>query len=135
MNLLNIVDEMIIGGGMAFTFKKMVDQMAIGNSLFDESGSTIIAKIMEKAKEKNVTIHLPTDFVAGDAFAADAHIKEVSQEEGIPDGWMGLDIGPQSGAHFAQVILGAKTIVWNGPMGVFEFDAFGTSLIFLEYQS
>jgi len=123
-NLLSLVDEMIIGGGMAYTFKKVLDNMEIGKSLFDENGSKIIGDIMETAKARNVTIHLPTDFKVADKFAADADSKIVTDKEGVPEGWMGLDIGPSSGLQFAEVIRRAKTIVWNGPMGVFEFPAF-----------
>jgi phosphoglycerate kinase len=125
MNMLDKVDEMIIGGGMAFTFKKVLNKMEIGSSLYDEEGSNIVESIIEKAKAKNVTIHLPTDFVIADKFAADAVHKVVTQEEGIPVGWMGLDIGPKSTEAFSAAVLKAKTVVWNGPMGVFEFDNFG----------
>ncbi|TMW59462.1 hypothetical protein Poli38472_004531 [Pythium oligandrum] len=124
MNMLDKVDEMVIGGGMAFTFKKVLNNMEIGGSLYDEEGAKIVPAIVEKAKEKNVTLHLPTDFVIADKFAADAAHKVVTQDEGIPAGWMGLDVGPASQAAFSAAISNAKTIVWNGPMGVFEFDAF-----------
>jgi len=123
-NLLDKVDEMIIGGGMAFTFEKVLYQTKIGKSLFDEEGSKIVKDIVEKAKSKGVTIHLPTDFVIADKYAKDAQHKIVSREEGIPDDWMGLDIGPESIKKFNEVIGRAKTVVWNGPMGVFEFPAF-----------
>ncbi|GLE06356.1 hypothetical protein PINS_up015603 [Pythium insidiosum] len=124
MNMLDKVDAMVIGGGMAFTFKKVLNNMEIGSSLYDEEGAKIVPAIVEKAKAKNVTLHLPTDFIIADKFAADAAHKVVTQEEGIPAGWMGLDVGPESKKAFAAAILSAKTIVWNGPMGVFEFDAF-----------
>lgn len=124
MNMLDKVDEMVIGGGMAFTFKKVLNNMEIGGSLYDAEGAKIVEAIVEKAKAKNVTLHLPTDFVIADKFAADAATKVVTQEEGIPAGWMGLDVGPASQAAFAVAIAKAKTIVWNGPAGVFEFDAF-----------
>ncbi|KAF1326484.1 Phosphoglycerate kinase 1, partial [Globisporangium splendens] len=124
MNMLDKVDEMVIGGGMAFTFKKVINKMEIGSSLYDEEGAKIVEAIVEKAKEKNVKLHLPTDFVIADKFAADANTKVVTQEEGIPAGWLGLDVGPKSQEEFANAILAAKTVVWNGPMGVFEFDAF-----------
>uniref|UniRef100_K3WVY5 Phosphoglycerate kinase n=1 Tax=Globisporangium ultimum (strain ATCC 200006 / CBS 805.95 / DAOM BR144) TaxID=431595 RepID=K3WVY5_GLOUD len=124
MNMLDKVDEMVIGGGMAFTFKKVINKMEIGSSLYDEEGAKIVEAIVEKAKEKNVKLHLPVDFVIADKFAADANTKVVTQEEGIPAGWLGLDVGPKSQEEFANAILAAKTIVWNGPMGVFEFDAF-----------
>lgn len=124
MNMLDKVDEMVIGGGMAFTFKKVINKMEIGSSLYDEEGAKIVEQIVAKAAEKNVKLHLPTDFVIADKFAADAEHKVVSQEEGIPAGWMGLDVGPKSSEEFKAAILRAKTIVWNGPAGVFEFDAF-----------
>ena len=114
-SLLDKVDEMIIGGGMAFTFNKVLNNMKIGNSLFDEKGATIVASLMEKAKAKGVKIHLPVDFVAGDKFAADASAKSCTEEEGIPEGWMGLDVGPKSVATFVDAVNRSKTIVWNGP--------------------
>ncbi len=123
-NLLDTVDEMIIGGGMAFTFKKVLDGTDIGKSLFDEEGAKIVEGIMQEAAQKGVKIHLPTDFVAGDNFAADAAVKTVTQEEGVPEGWMGLDVGPASAKAFANVVNNARTVVWNGPMGVFEMEAF-----------
>lgn len=124
MNMLDKVDEMVVGGGMAFTFKKVINNMEIGSSLYDEEGAKIVQAIVDKAQEKGVKLHLPTDFVIADKFAADANTKVVTQDEGIPAGWLGLDIGPKSKEVFAQAILNAKTVVWNGPMGVFEFDAF-----------
>lgn len=123
-HLLDKVDEMIIGGGMAYTFKKVLDKMAIGGSLYDEAGSKIVAEIMEKAERKGVKIHLPVDFIAADKFDAAASTRIVSDQEGIPEGWMGLDCGPKTNANCQAVVARAKTIVWNGPMGVFEFDAF-----------
>lgn len=124
LNLLDIVDDMVIGGGMAFTFKKVLNDMAIGASLYDTEGAALVQAIMDKATLKGVTIHLPTDFIAASAFASDAECKTVAVSEGIPDTWMGLDIGPDSTMAFASVVAAGKTIVWNGPMGVFEFDAF-----------
>lgn len=124
MNMLDKVDEMVIGGGMAFTFKKVINNMEIGSSLYDEEGAKIVQSIVAKAQEKGVKLHLPVDFVIADKFAADAAHKVVTQEEGIPSGWLGLDVGPKSQELFAAAVLGAKTVVWNGPMGVFEFDAF-----------
>ena len=121
-SLLDKVDEMIIGGGMAFTFKKVLNNMEIGSSLFDEKGAKIVEALVKKAKEKNVLLHFPVDFVAADKFAPDAQVKLC--KDSIPAGWMGLDVGPESAAAFAAVIARAKTIVWNGPAGVFEFDAF-----------
>ncbi|KAF0695928.1 Aste57867_13276 [Aphanomyces stellatus] len=124
MNMLDNVDEMIVGGGMAFTFKKVIDDMNIGSSLYDEDGAKIVRDIVEKAKAKGVKLHLPVDFVIANKFAADAENRVVDEAEGIPEGWMGLDVGPKSSAIFAEAVLRAKTVVWNGPMGVFEFDNF-----------
>jgi len=123
-NLLDKADEIIIGGGMAFTFKNILSNMPIGSSLFDPEGAKIVVELMAKAKDKGVKIHLPVDFVCADKFAADADIRESDDNAGIPDGWMGLDVGPKSRALFAEVIGRAKTIIWNGPPGVFEFDRF-----------
>jgi len=123
-NLIEKVDAMVIGGGMAFTFKKVLDGMKIGNSLFDEPGSKLVESIMNKAKERGVTVQLPTDFITGDKFAKDAQVGSADDQTGIPDGWLGLDIGPASVIANAERIAQAKTIVWNGPMGVFEFENF-----------
>lgn len=123
-NMLDKVNEMIIGGGMAFTFLKVLNNMQIGNSLYDEEGSKIIHELVEKAKANNVQIHLPSDFVTGDKFTENANVGSATVESGIPDGWMGLDIGPKSIAEFSDVVKRAKTIVWNGPPGVFEFSQF-----------
>jgi len=123
-NLLDKADEIIIGGGMAFTFKNVLSNMPIGSSLFDPEGAKIVIELMTKAKEKGVRIHLPVDFVCADKFAADAGTRESDDIDGIPDGWMGLDVGPKSRAIFSEAISRAKTIIWNGPAGVFEFDRF-----------
>jgi phosphoglycerate kinase len=123
-NLLDRADEIIIGGGMTFTFKKVVDGMEIGESLFDPEGAKIVGELMDKAKEKGVKIHLPVDFVCGDKFDANAQSRTVDDKEGVPKGWIGLDVGPKSQKLFAEVIARAKTIIWNGPPGVFEFDRF-----------
>lgn len=125
-NMLDKVNEMIIGGGMAFTFLKVTKGMKIGNSLYDEEGSKIVQKLMDKAASKNVTIYLPVDFVTGDKFAEDATVGAAKVESGIPDGAMGLDIGPDSIKIFTEAVVKAKTIVWNGPPGVFEFANFAT---------
>jgi phosphoglycerate kinase len=123
-NLLNSVSAMIIGGGMAFTFAKKLNNMNIGGSLFDEEGFKIIEGLMQKANEKGVSIHLPTDFVTASKFGEDAEVGHADIVSGIPDGWLGLDIGPESTKKFQEVVLASKTIVWNGPMGVFEIDKF-----------
>lgn len=123
-NLLDKADEIIIGGGMAFTFKKVLDGIEIGSSLYDEEGAKLVADLMAKANDSGKRIILPVDYVAADKFAADAATKEVSDKEGIPAGWMGLDVGVESTKLFVEAIKRAKTIVWNGPAGVFEFPAF-----------
>lgn len=123
-NLLDNADEIIIGGGMAFTFKKVISGTEIGSSLFDEEGAKIVPDLMKKAEAKGKKIILPVDYIAADKFAADAQTKPVTDATGIPAGWMGLDVGPESTKLFVDAIKRAKTIVWNGPAGVFEFPAF-----------
>jgi phosphoglycerate kinase len=129
-NLIKVADEIIIGGGMAYTFLKVLYNMNIGDSLYDEEGAKIVSSIMDQANDRNVAIHLPIDFITADRFDANAitglAAVEAGTEEnsGIPNGWMGLDIGPKSSKTFADVIERAKTILWNGPMGVFEFENF-----------
>jgi len=123
-SLIDKADDIIIGGGMAYTFRKVLDGMEIGNSLFDPAGAEIVAELVAKAKEKGVRIHLPVDFTTADKFAPDATTGEATLKSGIPSGWEGLDIGPKSRELFAKVIASAKTIVWNGPAGVFEFEKF-----------
>jgi len=123
-NLLTKVDSLIICGGMAFTFKKTLENVKIGNSLFDEAGSKTVIQLMEKAKNNNVKIVLPCDYIIGDKFAADAKTGKATDDEGIPDGWMGLDCGDKSIEMFKQTISKAKTILWNGPPGVFEMEPF-----------
>lgn len=123
-NLLDKVDEMIIGGGMAFTFKKVLDGMSIGTSLFDEEGAKIAKGIAEKAAAKGVKLHFPVDFTIADKFSPDAKTDVAEDSNGIPDDWMGLDAGPKSRELMKEVILRAKTVVWNGPVGVFEFEKF-----------
>ncbi|XP_053675570.1 phosphoglycerate kinase [Anopheles nili] len=123
-NLLDKVNEMIIGGGMAFTFLKVLNNMEIGGSLFDAEGAKIVQNLVDKAKKNNVQLHLPVDFVTGDKFAEDAATGEATVEGGIPAGHLGLDIGPKTREAFAAPIARAKIIVWNGPPGVFEFANF-----------
>lgn len=123
-NLLDKVDSIIIGGGMSFTFKKVLNQIEIGDSIFDKAGAEIVPKLVAKAKANNVEIVLPVDWVAGDKFAADANTKIVNEKDGIPAGWQGLDSGPESRKLFSATVAKAKTIVWNGPPGVFEFEKF-----------
>lgn len=120
-NLLTKVDQMIIAGGMAFTFLKMNDSMEIGKSLFDEAGSKMVKELMDSAKDKNVSIILPVDFKCAKNMDKDpGEIKTVDTKQGVPNNSMGLDIGPQSIKNFSAVIVKAKTIVWNGPPGLFE---------------
>jgi phosphoglycerate kinase len=126
-NLLEKANEIIIGGGMAFTFKKELEGMAIGGSLFDAEGAKIAKELFAKAAAKGVKITLPVDFVIADKFDANANTRVVSDQEGIPEGWMGLDGGPKSIALFTEVIGRSRTIVWNGPSGVFEFEKFAGS--------
>lgn len=124
MNMLDIVDEMIIGGGMAFTFNKVLNETAIGDSLYDAEGAELVPDILAKAASKGVQIHLPTDFICGDSFSADAQVKTRTEKCGIEDGWLGLDIGPQTVLANRRVIQRSKTIFWNGPQGVFEMKPF-----------
>lgn len=124
MNMLDIVDEMIIGGGMAFTFNKVLNGTQIGASLYDEEGANLVPDIMRKAQEKGVKIHLPTDFICADKFEETAKLMTRSDSQGIDDGWLGLDIGPNTIKANADVIARSKTVFWNGPQGVFEMKPF-----------
>lgn len=121
-NLLEKATDIIIGGGMAYTFMKARGGK-IGNSLCEEDRLSTALEILEKAKAKNVSIHLPEDSVIADKFAADATTR-VCPSDAIPDGWMGLDIGPKAAGIFSEVVKKSKTILWNGPMGVFEMEKF-----------
>lgn len=121
-NLLKRVDTLIIGGGMAFTFLK-ANGYPTGNSLLEEDRVELAGSLLEAAREKGVQVLLPVDVVAADAFAADAPARVVPAGK-IPEGTMGLDIGPESVALFSDAISGAGTVIWNGPMGVFEMDRF-----------
>jgi phosphoglycerate kinase len=123
-NLLGKVDSLIVCGGMAFTFKKTLENVKIGNSLFDEEGAKTVEKLVAKAIKNKVKLVLPVDYITADKFAPDAKTGSATDSEGIPDGWMGLDCGPKSIELFKKTIDEAKTILWNGPPGVFEFEAF-----------
>ena len=123
-NLIEKADAIIIGGGMAYTFKKVLGGMEIGGSLFDPEGAKIVADLVAKAKARQVKLIFPVDFVCGDAFSPDANTQMADDASGIPAGWEGLDAGPKSIALYREAILGAKTIIWNGPPGVFEFEKF-----------
>ncbi|RWW83637.1 hypothetical protein BHE74_00007848 [Ensete ventricosum] len=128
-SLLEKVDILILGGGMMFTFYK-AQGFSVGSSLVEEDKLGLATSLLEKAKTKGVSLLLPTDVVVADKFAADADSKIVPAS-GIPDGWMGLDIGPDSIKTFSGTLESTKTIIWNGPMGVFEFEKFavGTEAI------
>ncbi|KAG8875989.1 phosphoglycerate kinase [Serendipita sp. 405] len=123
-NMLDKVDSLIITGGMAFTFKKTLNNVKIGNSLFDEPGSQKVAALVEKAKSKNIKLVFPVDYVTADKFDKDAQVGEATDESGIPDGWLGLDVGPKTSELYKETVLESRTILWNGPAGVFEFPAF-----------
>ena len=121
-NLIDKADTLIIGGGMAYTFLKALGK-SIGTSLLEADKIELASEVMQKAKDKNVKFLLPVDVAIGDRFAADCERKVVDVDS-IPDDWMGMDIGDKTVALFTDAIKGAGTVVWNGPMGVFEFPAF-----------
>jgi phosphoglycerate kinase len=123
-NLLGKVNSLVICGGMAFTFKKTLDNVKIGNSLFDEAGSKKCEELVKKAKDNNVKIVLPTDYITADKFDKDAKTGYATDEQGIEDGWMGLDCGEKSIKLYKDAIDEAQTILWNGPPGVFELEPF-----------
>ncbi|MGB0918440.1 MAG: phosphoglycerate kinase, partial [Flavobacteriales bacterium] len=121
-NLLDSVDHIIIGGGMSYTFAKALGGN-VGNSLVEDDYLETAKSILSEAENKGVKIHLPVDTIAGDAFDNNAN-KQTCGTKSIPDGWLGLDIGPESEAEYASVIQSSKTVLWNGPMGVFEMESF-----------
>lgn len=120
--LLDKVDNLIIGGGMAYTFSK-ANGGSIGDSLLEEDKMELTKELVIKAKEKGVNLFLPSDTTIADDFNKDAKTNIVKSGQ-VPEGWMGLDIGPKTAAEFGQIIRASKTVLWNGPMGVFEFPAF-----------
>lgn len=126
-NILDKVDHMIIGGGMTFTFIKALGGK-VGNSICEDDKLQLALDILHMAKEKNVHIHIPVDVVAANSFSneAETQICDVRQ---IPDGWQGLDAGPKSLENFKEVIMNSKTILWNGPLGVFEMESFANGTI------
>jgi len=128
-NILDVVDNLIIGGGMTYTFIK-AQGGKIGNSICEEDKQELALEILKKAEEKNVKVYIPEDTVAADAFDNNAHI-QVVESSNIPDGWQGLDVGEKTIKTFSKVILDSKTILWNGPLGVFEMPNFanGTKAI------
>jgi len=121
-NLMDKVSDIIIGGGMSYTFIK-AQGGKVGSSLVEDNQIATALKVIEKAKAKGVNLHIPTDTVIADKFSNDAKIDECDIFE-IPDGWMGLDIGKDTIANFKEVVLNSSTILWNGPMGVFEMENF-----------
>lgn len=126
-NILDKIDHLIIGGGMTYTFTK-AQGGKIGNSLVEDDKQELALEILKKAKEKGVKIHLPVDSVIADSFSEDAQTKIVPVDE-IPEGWMGLDIGPKTVKKYGEVLEKSKTILWNGPMGVFEMQPFAKGTI------
>lgn len=128
-NILDKVNHMIIGGGMTFTFVKALGGK-IGNSICEDDKLDLAIEILKQAKAKGVQIHIPVDVVAADAFSNNANTQIVDVNQ-IPDGWQGLDAGPKSLAIFRRIILDSKTILWNGPLGVFEMDNFSKGTIAL----
>jgi len=128
-NILDKVDHMIIGGGMTFTFVKALGG-SVGDSICEDDKQELALEILRLAKEKGVQIHIPVDVVAADDFSNTANTKIVDVRE-IPDGWQGLDAGPKSLENFKKVILESKTILWNGPLGVFEMPTFAKGTIAL----
>ena len=126
-NILDKVDHLIIGGGMTYTFVK-AQGGSIGDSICEDDKMELALEILKKAKAKNVTVHLPVDVVAADSFSNDARTQIVKVAH-IPDGWQGLDAGPQSIQNFHDVVLQCKTILWNGPLGVFEMENFANGTI------
>ena len=128
-NILDKVDHLIIGGGMSFTFAKAMGGQ-IGNSICEDDKQELALSILSSAKEKGVQIHLPTDVVAGDQFSNEAN-QQIFPVDQIADGWEGMDAGPESLAAFREVVLKSRTILWNGPLGVFEFSRFSQGTIAL----
>ena len=128
-NILDKVDEMIIGGGMAFTFIK-AQGGNIGSSICEDDKIDLALDILKQAAAKGVQIHLPVDALAADGFSNDAQT-QVSDITTIPDGWQGLDVGPASMKNFDTVVQRSKTILWNGPLGVFEMQTFANGTIAL----
>lgn len=127
-NLLEKVDTIIIGGGMAYTFLK-AQGLEIGSSLLEEEKLDYAREMIKKAEEKGVNFLLPVDHIIGKEFKNDTESKEVTAEAGIPEGWSGFDIGAKTMEMYANAVKDAKTVVWNGPMGVFEFENFAGGTI------
>ena len=130
-NILEKIDHLIIGGGMTFTFIK-AQGGSIGNSLVEDDKLDLATSIIKKAKERGVEVHLPVDAIIANDFSNEAHTNTCDVDK-IPDGWMGLDVGPRTEELFAEVIRNSKTILWNGPLGVFEMPNFAKGTIALGY--
>lgn len=126
-NMIDKVDTIIIGGGMAHTFDA-AKGLPIGSSLCEEEKKPLALELLKKAEQKGVKVILPVDVVIADKFAADANTKTVPVDQ-IPDGWMALDSGDETSKEYVKALEGAKTVVWNGPMGVFEYDAFANGTL------
>ena len=129
--LLDSVDKLIIGGGMAFTFFKQMGY-EIGNSLVEEDLLEEAQRVMDKAKEKGVKLYLPVDLVVANEFSENAIVKYLPAQE-IPKGWMGLDVGPATTRLFREVLNDSQTIIWNGPMGVYEMDKFSKGSMMMSH--
>ena len=126
-NILDKVDHLIVGGGMTYTFIK-AQGGKIGDSICEDDKMELALDILKQAKEKNVQVHLPVDVLAADSFSNDANTQVVAVSN-IPDGWQGLDCGPKSKQNFHDVVMQSKTILWNGPLGVFEMEKFANGTI------
>ncbi len=129
-NLLDQCDHLCIGGGMAYTFLRVAYAVSIGKSLFDVPGAELVPRILDKARAKNVQIHLPSDHVIADQFDERARVGIAENDTGgIPDDWLALDIGPATRAHFSRVLTDAQTVLWNGPMGASEKGPFAAGTL------
>ena len=124
MKMLDLVDEMVFGGGLIYTFQKVIDNAQLGKSLFDEEGAKIVPQIVKKAKEKGVKLHFAKDFMCCETVTGETEAKVCTAKDGIPPTWYGMDIGPETLKEYREVLVKAKTILWNGPMGKFEVDKF-----------
>ena len=128
-NILDKVDHLILGGGMSFTFVKALGGK-VGDSICEDDKQELALEILKKAKEKGVQVHIPVDVIAADDFSNDAHT-QICDINKIPDGWQGLDAGPKSREIFDKVVMESKTVLWNGPLGVFEMENFAKGTIAL----
>ena len=131
-NLLDKVDQLIIGGGMAYTFLK-AKGLSVGNSIVEIDSLDLANALLQKASDRNVTIHLPRDHVIGKEFNPNTEFQVVSSQD-IPDGWSGFDLGIDTIAKFSEIVDIAKTIIWNGPLGVYEFEQFAKGTLAIARQ-